>query len=65
MSEIAASDSDSIDEQRTQIQTDNQGQGLSDANSELIDRNESSKPKKQTNLTNFHFLSGETRQKDN
>ena len=61
VSEIVASSSDSIEQQQTQIQTDVQGQGLSDANSGLIDRNERSKPEKQSNLSKFHFLTGETR----
>ena len=65
VSEIAASSSDSIEQQQTQIQTDVQGQGLNDANSRLIDRNERSTHRKQSNLTKFHFLTGETRLKDN
>ena len=65
VSEIAASNSDSIEQQRTQIQTDVQGQDLCDANSGLIDRNERSTPRKQSNLTKFHFLTGETRLNDN
>ena len=65
VSDIAASSLDSIEQQQTQIQTDVQGQCLSNANSGLIDRNERRKPKKQSNLTNFHFLTAETRLNDN